>query len=32
VRIERFSKAGHFIMLDEPNQFKSILKDYLDSY
>ena len=32
VRIERFRKAGHFIMLDEPNQFKSILKDYLDSY
>jgi pimeloyl-ACP methyl ester carboxylesterase len=32
VRIERFHKAGHFIMLDEPKQFKSILKDYLDSY
>lgn len=32
VRIERFRRAGHFIMLDEPNQFKSILKDYLDSY
>jgi pimeloyl-ACP methyl ester carboxylesterase len=32
VRIERFKKAGHFIMLDEPHQFKSILKDYLDSY
>lgn len=32
VRIERFKKAGHFIMLDEPLQFKSILKNYLDSY
>jgi pimeloyl-ACP methyl ester carboxylesterase len=32
VRIERFRRAGHFIMLDEPLQFKSILKDYLDSY
>ena len=32
VRIERFRHAGHFIMLDEPNQFKSILKEYLDSY
>jgi pimeloyl-ACP methyl ester carboxylesterase len=32
VRIERFRRAGHFIMLDEPHQFKSILKDYLDSY
>ena len=31
-RIERFKKAGHFIMLDEPLQFKSILKNYLDSY
>ena len=32
VRIERFRRAGHFIMLDEPHKFKSILKDYLDSY
>jgi len=32
VRIERFRRAGHFIMLDEPHQFKSILKEYLDSY
>lgn len=32
VRIERFKRAGHFIMLDEPNQFKNILKSYLDSY
>jgi pimeloyl-ACP methyl ester carboxylesterase len=32
VRIERFRRAGHFIMLDEPLQFKTILKEYLDSY
>lgn len=32
VRIERFRRAGHFIMLDEPHQFKTILKEYLDSY
>ena len=32
VRIERFRRAGHFIMLDEPHQFKIILKEYLDSY
>lgn len=32
VQIERFKRAGHFIMLDEPNQFKTILKNYLDSY
>ena len=32
VQIERFRKAGHFIMLDEPHKFKSKLKDYLDSY
>lgn len=32
VRIERFRRAGHFIMLDEPQQFKTILKEYLDSY
>ena len=28
-RIERFPKAGHFIMLDEPQNFMSKLKDYL---
>ena len=32
VQIERFQKAGHFIMLDEPRQFKNTLKSYLDSY
>jgi pimeloyl-ACP methyl ester carboxylesterase len=32
VQIERFKKAGHFIMLDEPTQFKNTLKSYLDSY
>jgi pimeloyl-ACP methyl ester carboxylesterase len=32
VRIERFQHAGHFIMLDEPDQFKNTLKSYLDSY
>ena len=32
VQIERFQKAGHFIMLDEPHLFKSTLKAYLDSY
>lgn len=32
VRIERFRRAGHFIMLDEPHKFKTILKEYLDSY
>ncbi len=32
VRIERFRRAGHFIMLDEPQQFKTILKDYLDGF
>ncbi len=29
-RIERFSKAGHFIMLDEPKTFTATLKDFLD--
>jgi pimeloyl-ACP methyl ester carboxylesterase len=29
-RIERFPKAGHFIMLDEPLPFRNILKDFLD--
>ncbi|MGB5843472.1 MAG: alpha/beta hydrolase [Anaerolineales bacterium] len=32
VQIERFQRAGHFIMLDEPHQFKSKLKSYLDGY
>jgi pimeloyl-ACP methyl ester carboxylesterase len=31
VQIERFHRAGHFIMLDEPIQFKNTLKSYLDS-
>lgn len=31
VRIERFRRAGHFIMLDEPQEFRKILKEYLDS-
>ena len=30
VQIERFHRAGHFIMLDEPIQFKNSLKSYLD--
>lgn len=30
-RIERFKNAGHFIMLDEPQQFMSILHGFLDS-
>lgn len=29
-RIARFANAGHFIMLDEPGEFKSTLKDFLD--
>lgn len=29
-RIERYSKAGHFIMLDEPKRFQFTLKDFLD--
>jgi len=29
-RIERFPKAGHFIMLDEPPLFMQKLKDFLD--
>ncbi len=29
-RIERFTNAGHFIMLDDPNSFMLILKDFLD--
>jgi len=30
-RIERFRKAGHFIMLDEPQNFLDTLKSFLDS-
>jgi pimeloyl-ACP methyl ester carboxylesterase len=29
-RIERFTKAGHFIMLDDPEPFMHKLKDFLD--
>lgn len=29
-RIERFPKAGHFIMLDEPPAFMETLRDFLD--
>jgi pimeloyl-ACP methyl ester carboxylesterase len=29
-RIERFPKAGHFIMLDDPNPFMLMLKDFLN--
>lgn len=29
-RIEYYKKAGHFIMLDEPERFKVTLKDFLD--
>lgn len=29
-RIERFSRAGHFIMLDEPQDCMTKLKDFLD--
>lgn len=29
-RVERFAKAGHFIMLDEPDVFILKLKDFLD--
>jgi pimeloyl-ACP methyl ester carboxylesterase len=29
-RIERFPKAGHFIMLDEPKVFTQTLKEFLD--
>jgi pimeloyl-ACP methyl ester carboxylesterase len=29
-RIERFQEAGHFIMLDEPQHFAEMLKDFLD--
>ena len=30
-RIERFKKAGHFIMLDQPEKFKNILGSFLES-
>lgn len=30
-RIARFSNAGHFIMLDEPQEFVRILHEFLDS-
>jgi pimeloyl-ACP methyl ester carboxylesterase len=30
-RIERFPTAGHFIMLDEPQKFTAILRDFLDA-
>ncbi len=30
-RIERFHNAGHFIMLDEPQRFTEVLKDFLDA-
>jgi pimeloyl-ACP methyl ester carboxylesterase len=29
-RVERFPKAGHFIMLDEPDGFIQALKNFLD--
>lgn len=29
-RVERFQKAGHFIMLDEPQAFQQTLKEFLD--
>jgi pimeloyl-ACP methyl ester carboxylesterase len=29
-RVERFAHAGHFIMMDEPDHFILILKDFLD--
>ncbi len=31
VRIEQYKNAGHFIMLDEPQDFKAKLKDFLDT-
>ncbi len=30
-RIERYPRAGHFIMLDEPPTFMTTLKDFLDA-
>lgn len=29
-RVERFQRAGHFIMLDEPSRFMQVLKNFLD--
>ncbi len=29
-RVERFAKAGHFIMLDDPDPFMHKLKNFLD--
>jgi len=31
VQIKRFNKAGHFIMLDDPQGFMTSLKDFLDT-
>ena len=30
VRIERFDDAGHFIMLDQPNQFMELLRHFIE--
>jgi len=30
-RIERYKRAGHFIMLDEPRHFMLTLKEFLDT-
>lgn len=30
-RVERFPKAGHFIMLDEPERFQQVLHEFLES-
>jgi pimeloyl-ACP methyl ester carboxylesterase len=30
-QVKRFSKAGHFIMLDDPQIFQQTLKDFLDT-
>lgn len=30
-RVERFPKAGHFIMLDEPERFQQLLHEFLES-
>jgi pimeloyl-ACP methyl ester carboxylesterase len=30
-QIERFPKAGHFIMLDEPERFQQVLHEFLES-
>ena len=31
IRIERFDSAGHFIMLDDPENFMARLKEFLDT-